>query len=757
MPKPAVESEFSKVLKKHFPGERFRSSYMKRGGKILAAQGEEAVVAYLQGKSEEEPPNFQPPAKCHVVTKSRDFAEWPIMKASEAIQRYIYALSTTERAACKPGKSSESHAAWFAATGVSNHGYSHVQGLNLIFDHTLGRYDGVLKKVQLRNEKARARLESINASRADEGLPEIKAEEEEVATNETGHLLQPPGINPSFYVYQTISPQAYRPRDEIVLPPEYAGYVRDPNAPIPLGVVRNRCDIQKGCPGYIPEWQREAGTAISPKTGKAVTVPGLSPKKNKRMRRYWRSEKEKAQDALLVTVRIGTDWVVIDVRGLLRNARWRTIAPKDISLNALLDLFTGDPVIDVRRNIVTFTYTLDACGTYARKWTLKGKQTKATLDKLTATQTVALVAIDLGQTNPISAGISRVTQENGALQCEPLDRFTLPDDLLKDISAYRIAWDRNEEELRARSVEALPEAQQAEVRALDGVSKETARTQLCADFGLDPKRLPWDKMSSNTTFISEALLSNSVSRDQVFFTPAPKKGAKKKAPVEVMRKDRTWARAYKPRLSVEAQKLKNEALWALKRTSPEYLKLSRRKEELCRRSINYVIEKTRRRTQCQIVIPVIEDLNVRFFHGSGKRLPGWDNFFTAKKENRWFIQGLHKAFSDLRTHRSFYVFEVRPERTSITCPKCGHCEVGNRDGEAFQCLSCGKTCNADLDVATHNLTQVALTGKTMPKREEPRDAQGTAPARKTKKASKSKAPPAEREDQTPAQEPSQTS
>jgi len=38
---------------------------------------------------------------------------------------------------------------------------------------------------------------------------------------------------------------------------------------------------------------------------------------------------------------------------------------------------------------------------------------------------------------------------------------------------------------------------------------------------------------------------------------------------------------------------------------------------------------------------------------------------------------------------------VRPEDTSRTCPQCGHCAKGNRNGIWFRCLSCGYRGHAD--------------------------------------------------------------
>ncbi|MFE5919176.1 RNA-guided endonuclease InsQ/TnpB family protein [Streptomyces sp. NPDC056468] len=50
----------------------------------------------------------------------------------------------------------------------------------------------------------------------------------------------------------------------------------------------------------------------------------------------------------------------------------------------------------------------------------------------------------------------------------------------------------------------------------------------------------------------------------------------------------------------------------------------------------------------------------------------------------------HKAESAGRV-----LIPVDPRNTSRTCPKCGHVDGGNRDGEEFQCTACGHIDHAD--------------------------------------------------------------
>ena len=116
---------------------------------------------------------------------------------------------------------------------------------------------------------------------------------------------------------------------------------------------------------------------------------------------------------------------------------------------------------------------------------------------------------------------------------------------------------------------------------------------------------------------------------------------------------------------------------------------------------------------CENMVLVIEDLDILFFHGSGKRNVGWDNFFLARRENSWFINAIHKALSDLAKHRGMYIFEINKNGTSITCIICGHKDSDNRKGEHFACLKCGVVLNTDRDVATENILRVALLGNSL--------------------------------------------
>lgn len=141
------------VCEERLPGQRFKKDDIRQAGRILAKHGEEAAVAFLDGKGTTGPqPNFQPPVKCNIVAMSRPLDQWPIYKATEAIQKYTYAQSYDDFNALNPGTSKASFETWLKATRVDTAGFFHVQGLGKIF-----RTPGAPTKVSSRRSRTATR------------------------------------------------------------------------------------------------------------------------------------------------------------------------------------------------------------------------------------------------------------------------------------------------------------------------------------------------------------------------------------------------------------------------------------------------------------------------------------------------------------------------------------------------------------------------------------------------------------------------
>ncbi len=670
---------FTEFKIKEFPGKKFKSALLKQAGKIFKKSGPDEAKKFLSEKYDSDyvKRDFQPPAYTNIISLSRPLTEWPIYKCSEEIQKYVYSLSYDKFKELNPGTSKTTHDEWFAKTGVDAHGYRDVQGLNKIFNNAKSIYEGVLLKVKNRNDKKRKKVEEKNIWLETQNRP---AEEfkEETALDDNGYLINPPGINHNIYTYQQTKVRPVDPvKDKEKLP---TTYLFKPTDIIPCGVPVSRCDIPKGTPGYIPDFQR--------------------PQVNLKRQRMRLSKKDRSQNALYGVLNIGNDWIIFDVRGLLRNVYWRKLSDKNtLSIDSLLNLFTGDPVIDPKRNRLTFIYKDGVI----KNSTQKNCSYKKSLEILEKNAPCTLISMDLGQTHPVSARISRVKKSSKGFIADTIDLNFLPKHLLDEISHYRNKCDELEEKLHQDAVKLLIVEQQTEIEVLNNFNSDKAKQIIANKYNILLQNLPWNEMTSNSTFIASEFIKNGGLESDVICNFTKKKIT-----------DFDIFKSIKPKLSSETRKALTEKEWELKKTSPGYLKLSKQKSELSRRCINYIISKANGLYPNTTIILNKENLNVRIFTGSGKREPGWNNFFARKKENRWLIPALDKAITDVAQNKGMIVIESNPSFTSQTCPKCRSCNKENRFGEKFECLNCGSTFNADLEVATFNLEQIVLTGTKLP-------------------------------------------
>lgn len=771
MPTPSVPpSPVALLIREHFPGARFLTQDLKLAGRKLKNGSIDDTLAYLQGKQwNGPPPNFQPPVKCLVVAQSRPFDQWPIYDATTKIQTFFYGLRVSELDSYIPEKNAASHRAWFAKTGVRTQFWS-VQAQNKMFDLAAGIYRGVLKKVENRNERIQKKMARINEKRAMSGL-KLDPVELDTALDEKGRLLHPPGVNRSIYIYQQASPVAVRDTRSLQGVPEtYRNYTKDPTAVLNQHTP-DRLGIPKGAPGYIPDHLRPFVRSSSHRRRKSYAAANHKPKlgRTSKVNPVCLAEM-RAADALLVRIKIDDDWALIDVRGLLRDARRRGVMPDGgVSLEGLLGLFTGDPVIDTQRGFVTFCYKPAVVGIVTRE-PVEGKRTRAAiLEHLHKKGTTALVSIDLGQTNLLAFKISRASieeedhTEEEQVAVEHVYRDLLDRHILSGhtqgytfhqyFDAYRCRLDALNQGLHNQAVASLTPEQQEEIHQAENQTADNARQRLCVLLQLDPACIPWEDMTSVSTHISNAvLLAGVLPSSTVLYVLPPKKSkqkdhlagtpkkSKKDLTEPVKRRDYAWSKMGDVRLMLreETRKALNEAEFKLMRESKEYGCLSRQKTEMARRAINYIVAKARDVTSCSDVITNLENLNVGFFHGSGKRKPGWNEFFVPKRENRWFIQALHKACVELAHHRGYLVTLSNPRWTSLTC-SCGYCDRENRchqDRNRFECRRCGIVRHADLDIATDNIELVAITGESLPGPcEQSADEKKTGTARTARKPS----------------------
>lgn len=719
-------TELSKI-RREFPNKNFSSANIKQAGKILKTKGPDEVRNYftntpcLVG-------DFQPPVKTNIIAKSRPFEEWPISIASKSIQEYYFSLTKNELELVHPGLSKEEHEKFFNTTGLKL--YKNVQGLNLIFKHAKSMYDGVLVKSKNKNIKLIKKYEKINSFRKVNNLPDIIPELKD-PFDLTGHLLNPPGINNNIYCYCGCSPKPFL-QDKyknISLPKEYEGYDKNPNINL-IVKQQSRLEIPEGEPGHVPWFQRleipEGHIGYVDKVQRFGFISGKNSGKVKfsnktgRIKKYHHSKYKNpnkpykflqesivssAINSILAVICIGEDWVVFDIRGLYRDVLRRKVISNEITTQQLLNLFTGDPVIDPKKNIITFIYKEGVVPIFSQNIVSRYKS-REVLEKLSLQSPLTLISVDLGQNEPISYRAFKINNINEPLLLE--NSYVISDsfrkDIKKQIQDYRNNVDSLELKLKTQATQQLPIESQIEINNVDNLSCEKTKDKIIYEFGINPDLIPWDKLSSYTTYIADLYLQNGGDESKVYFNNENKKQTIKLS-------DYNISKLFRLKLSVDIRKSLNEEIWKLKKSSSEFIKLSKRKLELSRSIVNRTIKEAVSWSGNNNLAIIIEDLDILQFHGYGKRDIGWNNFFNHKKENRWFMQELHKSFSELSSNKGLCVIEINPAWTSVTCPDCGFSSKDNRDGIDFICLNCGKHYHADIDVATINIARVAILGK----------------------------------------------
>lgn len=694
------KTPLAKLMSTNFAGLKFSSTVLKQAGKKLLKYGELKTIEFMTGK--EISGNFKPPVKCNIVATSKSLEELPIYKASIVIQEFIYKLNNDDfnKFFIKPISSKEQQIDFFNRSNIKIE-YHDVAGLNKIFNNAINTRNGVVKKVENRNKKLKEKAEKINLS-----FEEIKA------FTDDGYLINKPGINKIIYCFQSISPKIVKNIEN--LPNKYKNYDCGVNRNIIQERI-NRLDIKEFQPGHVPCWQRN--------------LPEFNNTNNSRRRRKWYSSgrkigknytneqinQAKINDILLAKIKIGDDWILLDVRGLLRDLNRRKLLnnfKNKLSITDILGFFTGDPIIDVKRNQVTFSYKEGVVQVTSQK-PIGNKKSKQLLEKLTENETITLVSVDLGQTHPVSVRISKLNKFNKLIKANHIDSIFLDNNILKEVEKYRKDYDELEASLYNEGLGLLDEKDRVDINSFNNFNLiENCKNNICNKFNLNIDILPWNKMSNNTNYIAQNFIDNGGDKTDVLNIYKDKSGKI----VSKLMTDKKLCFDYKDKLDKNLREKLNTSIWNIKISSLEYKIFSQRKKELARRGVNWIEKEAKRLTGNDKVIFNIENLNIdnRIFSGGGKREIGWDNFFVKKKENRWFIQAFHNAFTDLGIHRGSYIIESNAKYTSQTCPDCEFCDKENRNGVNFICIKCGVELHADLQVATINLEKVAMTGISMP-------------------------------------------
>lgn len=656
-------------LKEFINKRNFKSSIIKQAGKILKKEGEEAVKKYLDDNYVEgyKKRDFPITAKCNIVASNRKIEDFDISKFSSFIQNYVFNLNKDnfeEFSKIKYNRKSfdELYKKIANEIGLEKPNYENIQGEIAVIRNAINIYNGVLKKVENRNKKIQEKNQSKDP-------PKLLS-----AFDDNGFLAERPGINETIYGYQSVRLRhldVEKDKDIIVqLPDIYQKYNKKSTDKISVKKRLNKYNVD------------EYGKLISKR----------------------RKERINKDDAILCVSNFGDDWIIFDARGLLRQTYRYKLKKKGLCIKDLLNLFTGDPIINPTKTDLKEALSLSFKDGIINNRTLKVKNYKKCPELISELirdkGKVAMISIDLGQTNPISYRLSKFTANNVAY----IENGVISEDDIVKMKKWREKSDKLENLIKEEAIASLSDDEQREVRLYENDIADNTKKKILEKFNIREEDLDFSKMSNNTYFIRDCLKNKNIDESEFTF----EKNGKKLDPT-----DACFAREYKNKLSELTRKKINEKIWEIKKNSKEYHKISIYKKETIRYIVNKLIKQSKEKSECDDIIVNIEKLQIggNFFGGRGKRDPGWNNFFLPKEENRWFINACHKAFSELAPHKGIIVIESDPAYTSQTCPKCENCDKENRNGEKFKCKKCNYEANADIDVATENLEKIAKNGR----------------------------------------------
>lgn len=690
------KSELSIIVDEEFPGYttfNWTLNQRKQAGKILKRDGKVAAISFLRKNFDPSRPKkpLTKIAHCEILKSNCPLTEWDLAKCSYSIQEYIYGLPKDQFDTLSSLTSKKEHLDFFQKSGIEP--FSNVQLLNEIFKNAKNTYKGQIE-----------RQDNINKKKIEDGI------EPKPIFDESGKLLERPGPNLDLfmvqdYVFCLIDPNNKK-HQEILKQIGWESYNLNPNDKIPIVVKKDRLSIPKGEPGFVPEKDR---SQINPKKGRL---------------RYHGNDKP-----ILALLEIKNDWVVIDLRGLLRTYMWlnkrrfdeikleKFEKRENLTPSVLLSYFTCNPIIQISKKQVQFRFKDE----FIQKESLNVMSYKKFPEWLKTNTPVILASIDLGVTNEIGVKVSKVDDKlDNDFKPLHLESFTLSSDLKEKLKNLRPKADKIESNFRDEAKKLLSIEEQQMVSSLQ--NSEEALNRLCLKYNLNKENIDFTQISRNGFEIADEIAKNGGDEAN--------NGKKKKNNFSYYRE--------LTKLPEEIREKINLNEWNLKKNSSDYQKFTKEKNELIRHCVNWALDKNVKIAQGQgltknNVVFNIEALKINsgFFDSKAKLKKGWNNLGITEN-NSWYIKPFKTKIRDLTTNKGILVVESNPAHTSTTCTQCNFCDRGNRKGEKFKCQKCGFEEHDDRYIAPTNLERVALSGKKLPGPERLPDKQNPKVARKRK-------------------------
>lgn len=669
--------------------------------------------------------DLRAPAQANVIAISNSVEDWSVSKFSSALQSAVYNLKYEKYLVLSKTEIRKAPIVQAVqALGLEVPDTIAQQTMNAIFLHAVNTYNGVIEKAKNKAVKERQkrfadelwkkyRKEAFLST--DDGRvvlkekvkAEIRAENKRITVEEKGgmsadvaaevfedgKLKHPPGPNPTLPLTESTSLRPLKATDVDIL--LALNLSEGPDSP----KVRIMTLTELLCSKQEVRDHRSIGRRNVDRKG--VGKP------------------------LYCVVRMCGEWLVADARGLLRQAkRWfPETRTKGLSLDGLLDLFTTDGSIyfNQKENRLQVKLIFKPGSLPVTMATVKHQSIKRFQE---LDHEAVILGIDVGVVHPITAVTVPISPGCKAPVADP-DVFQ-PAVNQTHLKYVQQRSTELRESLHKQAVASLSEEDREEIQAFEGRRPEVAKSKLREILGEAISQeswdaLPWNKMGTSTHLIWDALVTKNAAAKPIW--------------------DSRFAKDSAQPLSKEIRDRLSDAEYTAQRGSREFRSIQTHVSNKANQMVNDAVAWAKEKYPTREIYIAIEDLlQNKFMDGKGGRAKdsGWNGFFVAKEDRRWFkFMGVYKSLVDRAQNKGANVIKVDPRYTSQCCLACGYTSRDNRLSQSdFVCRKCAFTTNADVVGAT-NIARVCFTGKSIKKIERSSDDKKAAPAR-TRKAPKPK-------------------
>jgi hypothetical protein len=443
----------------------FIISFEKENGfkpKIIPIQIRHASDAFKNGNLEKAKNHLlsgtvkndgQAHAKCNIVATSRPFNQWDIVKFDNEVSSYVLSLHKDEIEK-KPEKNEKSLRAWLDLNNINNYNLPYSILEKGIFAQAFSIYKGRIDYIKEKNTKNKNNKKYIEESPFDENgylknkpfsknegikqfyacspytIKQLKIIDNQILlnNNDKNSLLK------DNLVYLKTKRNAKQTEDYIKdkLYNEIISYCEIKEISKGKEKTFDRMKIPKNCVGHILDTHKHK---VNLNKEKVRAPNGGTP--------------------IFGIVFYKKDWIIIDLRGLLRSVNYRKVN-FDYTVQGLLNLFTGDPIINIKYNYVQFNFKK---GVLSHD-NLKDKKTGYKIQNwIQENERKTIISCDVGVTHPLAARISSVYKSDSKIIEDKVYDYLVSQDLNIDFTKINKLIDKLENDLMQQCISSLTDEQ----------------------------------------------------------------------------------------------------------------------------------------------------------------------------------------------------------------------------------------------------------------------------------------------------------